>query len=97
MACQLDTTPDMKRWIFEAHFYVAQINERVIAQFQDMKRDADHYPESEYRRLSAGYARENVGKNLRPTGPVSWVSTRRLLWDLSDKPASDRLGSDFGR
>jgi hypothetical protein len=79
MACQLDMTPDMKRWIFEAHFYVAQINERVIAQFQDMKRDADRYAEAEYRRLSARYARENVGKDLPPTGPVSWVRTRRLL------------------
>lgn len=39
MARQLDMTPDMKRRIFEAHFNVAQINERVIAQFQDMKRD----------------------------------------------------------
>jgi hypothetical protein len=50
---QLDMTPDMKWWIFEEHdFYVAQINERVIAQFQDLNGDADRYAKAEYRRLS---------------------------------------------
>lgn len=69
MACQLDMSLDMKRWIFEVHFYVAQNNERVIAQFQDMKRDADHYSEAEY------IARRHVMlvKMLKKS-PSNWTS-----------------------
>jgi hypothetical protein len=54
MACQLDLTPDMKDWIVAEHdFYVAQVNERVISQFQDMQGDAERYAEAEYQHLSA--------------------------------------------
>jgi hypothetical protein len=58
---QLYMTPDKKRWICETHdFYVAQIDKRVIAQFQNMKADADSYAEAEYKRLSARYGHEDV-------------------------------------
>lgn len=51
---QLDMTRDMKRWIIEAHdFYVVQIRQRVVAQFQDMEGEADRYAQAEYERLGS--------------------------------------------
>lgn len=60
MPLQLYLTTDTKRWIVERHdFYVAQINARVIAQFQNMETDAHRYMEAEYKRMSARYAHED--------------------------------------
>lgn len=54
MVYQLDMTHDMKRLIFKGHdFYVAQIKQRVVAQFQDMEGEANRYAQAEYERLGS--------------------------------------------
>lgn len=61
MQLRLDMTPDMKHWIIQAHdFYVEQVNKRVLAQFKDIKGDADRYAKAEYERLSARYGHEDA-------------------------------------
>jgi hypothetical protein len=61
LAPQLYLPAEMKRCIFEEHdFYVAQINQRVIAQFQNLEKDADHHAEAEYKRMSARYGHEDA-------------------------------------
>ncbi len=81
---QLDMTPDMKRWIFEAHdFYVAQINDRVVVQFQDMEGDADRYAQAEYERLGSrpSWGDDDMG-SVAEHAHDNAVEYYRLLGDL---------------
>ena len=82
--CQLEMTPDMKCWIFKAHeFYVTQIKQRVVAQFQDMEGDADRYAQSEYERLGSqpGWGDEDMA-SVAEDAHDNAVEYYRLLADL---------------
>ena len=70
----------------EHDFYVDQINQRVIAQFQDMEGEADRLTETEYKRLSGLYGHEDADPaSIRDDAREHAIGHYQMLSDLKQQ------------